>query len=302
LSFTLTQVGQYQVSVTFRGKHLQGSPFTLEVMDRPVYRRDYSKVSDQAVSQFGSQGSGDGQFQRPYSVVCNLRGDIVVTGRNNQRVQVFDRNGKFLFKFGSKGNGNGQFDRPCGVTVDQRNNQIVVADTWNNRIQIFDEKGTFLRKFGSYGKGDGQFRYPFGIVVDQQGNYVVTDCSNHRIHIFNSQGQFIRKFGSEGTGNGQMNGPVGVGLLSNGNIVVADDNNRVQIFDFEGNFVRIVGAGQVRNPWHLFVDSDENILVADNAIIAFKCSTKMAITSKPLDQGRFQTLVVFAWTVREGLL
>ena len=100
-----------------------------------------------------------------------------------------------------------------------------------------------------------------------------------------------------------MNGPVGVGLLSNGNIVVAEwEGDRLQIFDFEGNFVRIVGAGQVHWPRHLFVDSDENILVADNAIIAFKCSTKMAITSKPLDQGRFQTLVVFAWTVREGLL
>ena len=32
---------------------------------------------------------------------------------------------------------------------------------------------------------------------------------------------------------------------------------------FEGNFVRIVGAGQVENPYHLFVDSDDNILVAD---------------------------------------
>ena len=32
-SFTPSQVGEHQVSVTFRGKHLQGSPFTLEVID-----------------------------------------------------------------------------------------------------------------------------------------------------------------------------------------------------------------------------------------------------------------------------
>ena len=75
MSFTLTQVGQYQVSVTFRGKHLQGSPFTLEVMDRPVYRRDYSKVSDQPISRFGSGGAGDGQFDGPYDVACNVRRD-----------------------------------------------------------------------------------------------------------------------------------------------------------------------------------------------------------------------------------
>ena len=34
---------------------------------------------------------------------------------------------------------------------------------------------------------------------------------------------------------------------------------------FEGNFVRIVGAGKVENPYHLFVDSDDNILVADSS-------------------------------------
>jgi len=39
--------------------------------------------------------------------------------------------------------------------------------------------------------------------------------------------------------------------------------NRLQIFDFEGNFVRIVGAGQFSSTYHLFVDSDDNILVAD---------------------------------------
>jgi len=34
--------------------------------------------------------------------------------------------------------------------------------------------------------------------------------------------------------------------------------------DFQGNFVRIVGVGQFKYPYHLFVDSDDNILVADN--------------------------------------
>ena len=64
---------------------------------------------------------------------------------------MFDRNGKFLLKFGSHGQRNGQFAGPRDVTVDQRNSQIVVADTPNHRIQIFDEKGTFLQVFGSKG-------------------------------------------------------------------------------------------------------------------------------------------------------
>jgi len=33
--------------------------------------------------------------------------------------------------------------------------------------------------------------------------------------------------------------------------------------DYQGNFVRIVGAGQIDKSNHLFVDSEDNILVAD---------------------------------------
>ena len=76
MSFTPSQAGQHQVSVTFKGKHLKGSPFSLEVVDRPIFfRRDYSKVGDQPASQFGSEGLGNGQFDGPYGVACNLRGD-----------------------------------------------------------------------------------------------------------------------------------------------------------------------------------------------------------------------------------
>ena len=302
MSFTPTQAGQHQVSVNFRGKHLQGSPFNLEVVDRPVkpYSRDYSKVGDQPASQFGSYGAGDGQFQYPCSVMCNSRGEIVVVS-DSHHIQVLDRKGKLMFQIGQKGQGNGQFSSPSGVTVDQRNNQIVVADTFNHRIQIFDEKGTFLRVFGSEGNGDGQFDRPHGVVVDQQGHYVVADSWNHRIQIFNSQGQFVRKFGFEGQGNGQMNWPWGVGLLSNGNVVVSEYNgHRLQIFDSRGNFVRIVGAGQVKNPGISLLILMTASWSLTLPTVAFKCSTRMAITSKPLELGRFQTLLEFAWIVREG--
>jgi tripartite motif-containing protein 71 len=99
---------------------------------------------------------------------------------NNHRVQVFDKTGKLLFKCGSNGSGNGQFTNPLGVTVDQRNNQIVVADSSNHRIQVFDEKGVFIRAIGSSGNGDGQLFYPRGVVVDHQGNYFVTENGSHR--------------------------------------------------------------------------------------------------------------------------
>jgi len=162
------------------------------------------------------------------------------------------------------------------VAVDKRNNQIVVAEESNHRIQVFDEKGGFIRAFGSFGSGDGQLCSPRGVVVNSQGNYFVADRDNHRVSVFDSNGQFLRKFGSKGNGNGQLSSPRGLGLLSNGNIAVCEYSNiRISIFDSQGNFVRHICAGLLFHPYFIFVDSDDNILVANadtstNPIRVFK--------------------------------
>jgi len=264
VSFTPTTAGQHQISVSHKGRHFKASPFRIDIFDRPLYRRDYNAVGTEPVLQFGS-GSEDFQFDNPIGVACNSRGDVIVVEYGNHRVQVFDKAGKFLFKFGSNGSENGQFSKPYGVAVDQRNNQIVVADYSNHRIQVFDEKGVFIRAFGSSGRNDGQLSNPHAVVVDSQGNYFVVEYNNHRVSVFNSNCQFLRKFGTKGNGNGQLSSPYGIGVLSNGNIAVCEGgNSRVSIFDSQGNFVRHICAGQLSQPYHLFVDSDDNILVANN--------------------------------------
>jgi DNA-binding beta-propeller fold protein YncE len=48
------------------------------------------------LSQFGQRGNGPGQFQLPHNVVIDATGRIYVADRDNQRVEVFDSNGKYL--------------------------------------------------------------------------------------------------------------------------------------------------------------------------------------------------------------
>jgi DNA-binding beta-propeller fold protein YncE len=48
------------------------------------------------LSQFGARGNGPGQFQLPHNVVIDAKGRIYVTDRDNQRVEVFDADGKYL--------------------------------------------------------------------------------------------------------------------------------------------------------------------------------------------------------------
>jgi len=139
----------------------------------------------------------------------------------------------------------GLFGTLNGIVIDFSGN-IYVADTNNNRIQVFDNSGTFLRKFGSYGTGDGQFSKPYGIVLDPLGNIYVGDMSyntNSRIQIFNNAGNLLFKIDSYGTADGQFNGPKSVTLDSSGNIYVADSgNNRVQVFNKAGTFLRKFGG------------------------------------------------------------
>ena len=84
----------------------------------------------------------------------------------------------------------------------------------------------------------------------------------------------------------QFDRPRGIGLLSNGNVVVGDSgNHRLSIFDQQGSFIKIIGAGQLLDPFHIFIDSDDRILVAnysDYGIRILKSSTGNLLKTIPL--------------------
>jgi len=264
ISFTPTLAGVHIISVCHKAKHLRGSPFHIDATLKPRHHRNYSQVGTLPLLTFGSKGIADGAFGALRGVTCNSNGDILVTD-SADRIQVFDKRFKFLFKIGTKGSGPGQFMNPHGLTVDQRNGNIVVADSGNHRIQIFDEKGVFLNSFGSQGTREGELGAPCAVVVDQRGNYYVTEHTNHRVQVFDASLRSVLRFGVFGDLQGQLNSPIGIGMLSNGHIVVTErGNSRLQVFDFEGGFVRSVGESQLSQPYHLFVDSNDHILVADS--------------------------------------
>ena len=50
---------------------------------------------------FGKFGSADGEFQYPWDVAVNTKGQIAVSDSRNHRVQLFDHRGKFLTKYGA---------------------------------------------------------------------------------------------------------------------------------------------------------------------------------------------------------
>ena len=80
----------------------------------------------------------------------------------------------------------------------------------------------------------------------------------------------VLSFGKEGSGEGMLNSPIGVAVTAKDEVVVADNQNqRVQVFDSDGTFLRSFGhkgenAGEFKNPTGIAIDKDGNILVSEH--------------------------------------
>ncbi|MEM7229367.1 MAG: 6-bladed beta-propeller [Planctomycetota bacterium] len=212
---------------------------------------------------------GNGPFDRPRGIAVDAAGRIYVADSDNDRVQVFDSAGSFLFEFGSPGMGAGQFGFASGIAVDGAG-RIHVVDVDNDRVSVFDINGDFLFAFGGTGTGNGEFNRPRGIAVDASGLIYVTDTDNNRIQVFDTAGSFQFTFGSGGSGDGEFNFPQGIAVDGSGRICVVDRNNsRVQVFDSGGGFQFEFGSGgsgngQFNSPRGVSLDGAGQIYVADS--------------------------------------
>lgn len=191
----------------------------------------------------GTLGSGSNQFDDPYGIAINSGDSIYIADRRNERIQVINTSGQFLFRWGSTGSGNGQFADNGGAhdIAIAANGNVVVADRANHRVQVFDRKGTFIESFGSFGNGNTNFQDPEGVAFHPNGDLWVADRNNERVVIFSYDPDsspsltYKEQFGSKGSGNGQFwsnGGAIDIAFDALGDAWVVDRNNdRVQKFD-----------------------------------------------------------------------
>ncbi|NLX03767.1 MAG: 6-bladed beta-propeller, partial [Phycisphaerae bacterium] len=218
---------------------------------------------------WGTQGTGNGQFDLPDGIAIDAANDVYVADTQNNRIQRFSDTGELRSEWGVEGSDEGEFLQPRGVAVDSAG-EIYVADTQNNRIQVFDEEGTFLREWGTAGEAEGEFLRPQGIAIDADDNVYVADTENDRVQVFTSEGDFVRGWGTLGDGDGELFRPQGIAVDDAGNVFVADtENDRVQRFATSGEFVEVIGErgtgnGQFIQPEGVAVDTAGNIFVTDS--------------------------------------
>ena len=124
-----------------------------------------------------------------------------------------------------------------------------------------------LGKAGVAGSGPDEFNAPSAVLVAPNGDIFVADGhggdTNARIVKFDPAGKFIKTWGRKGTAPGEFDIPHALAMDTRGRLFVADRrNNRIQIFDQEGNFID--QWLQFSRPSGIYIDSNDIIYVADS--------------------------------------
>jgi DNA-binding beta-propeller fold protein YncE len=226
--------------------------------------------------QFGSYGSGVGQFNNPRDVGVDSAGDVFVADAGNSRIVKLNPDGSWNTSW-TNGGGGTTMNFPLGVSV--ANNLVYVADTGRKLVRVFDDNGNSVASFGTNGKCViGGLR---DVDADSAGNIYVANYENNDILKFTSTGMCITTWGTKGSGNGQFRAVYGVTLATDPvaesagdgtqEVYTADSqNNRMEEFTTAGKFIASAGiAGTPTQPGTLTytrrvaVDTTGNVWIAD---------------------------------------
>jgi DNA-binding beta-propeller fold protein YncE len=169
---------------------------------------------------WGGPGAGYEWFTTEHGIYVDAHDNVWLSGsaKEDNHILKFTRDGKLLLQIGHAGKNRGSDDRenlggPAGLYVHEKTNELFVADGYfNHRVIVFDATtGAYKRHWGAYGKPPrDDFPFP-------------------------PRAQLV-----QGEPPPQFNNPVHGVVVSNDDLVYVADrtNNRLQVFNLNGTFVR----------------------------------------------------------------
>jgi DNA-binding beta-propeller fold protein YncE len=216
---------------------------------------------------WGQRGVQFGEMVRPRAVAIDARDHLYIVDYT-ARIQVFDRDGKYLHRcWTTPDYRNG---RPSGLSID-RDGNLLVSDSHYHCLRIYSPEGTELRKIGGQaGTAPGQFGYISDAVQDADGYYYVAEFGeNQRISKLDGDGRFVKCWGSPGIEPGQFGRARALALGPDGNLYVADAcNHRIQVFTRDGVLVNCWGRpgaepGELSYPYDLAFGRHDQLYVVE---------------------------------------
>lgn len=127
------------------------------------------------ITSWGGRGKGPGQFEVAHGIAIDAKGLLWVTDRENQRIQIFDADGKFIRELKYAG-------VPCGLDIGDQ--YIYMVNGFAGQVLRLDLNGTVLGATGKAGKGTGEFGEAHFIAVSPKGELFVADSVNGAVQKF----------------------------------------------------------------------------------------------------------------------
>ena len=137
------------------------------------------------LASFGESGTGPGQFNVVHNVIVDPEGWIYVADRENQRIQVFDSEGRYEAQWNNLSRSacicRREGDQPLFYVGEYYggigSNRL--GTNLGPRVSVLDARGEILARLGeqSYGDEPGRFYSPHGIDVDSHGNIYVAEVA-----------------------------------------------------------------------------------------------------------------------------
>ena len=194
------------------------------------------------------------------AVAVDSSDNVYVYSRSEHPMVVFDRDGHFLTSWGYD-----VLKDAHGIFVDAADN-IYCTERFTHCVHKFNQAGELQWTLGDPGipRPPGvPFNMPTDLSIAPDGCLFVSDgYGNSKVHKFSPEGVWMMNWGEPGTGPGQFNLVHSVWVDSGYRVYVCDrENNRVQIFDGEGEY-----QGEWPNllrPDKLWFDSEETIYCAE---------------------------------------
>lgn len=126
------------------------------------------------LTTWGGEGKGPGEFNQPHAVLVDTQGLVYVADRSNQRLQVFDGEGKFLREKSHPGT-------PCGLALCSDRKHIMMAHGHAGRIMKLDMDLNLLAATGGQGKGPNRYGEAHYLALDADDNIYVADSLNWNV-------------------------------------------------------------------------------------------------------------------------
>ena len=136
---------------------------------------EYTRDGDYVRQIGGVRGSGAQEMNTVHGVTVDNDGRIYIADRGNFRVQVYDKDGKFITQWTDVG-------QPWDLAFASKENAIYMADGWVNRIIKLDLNGKVLGETSRCGKAPGELDYAHAIAVSPDGSEIyVAEIKNWRV-------------------------------------------------------------------------------------------------------------------------